>query len=118
MAIVSIVTSVAITDNSHRQLGAVTNTAVAYVGTSTTLSVGPATTTAAFTLKTNCASRVISTKGQAILIGIGASSTPNLGFYQLASTTVAYPSNQYGCPAMNIYGVTASTTINIAEFLF
>lgn len=99
--------------------GAVTNTSIAYLATTTqSLLVGPATTTTAFATRLNCASRIISTKGQAIMIGFQSSSTQTIGFWQSASTTVSYPSNQFGCGSWNITGLVASTTITTAEFIY
>lgn len=104
--------------NTQQALGAVTNQAYAYLGTSTAITVGPATTTQAFSSRLMCASRIVSTKANAVMVGFGTTSTATNGFWQAASTTQVYPSNQFGCGAVNIYGLVSSTTINIAEFLY
>ena len=115
---IGLLASLVISANKNAD-AAVTNTAIAYLATTTSsVSVGPATTTSIFVVKYNCANRVISTKGQGIMIGFQSSSTQNVGFWQAASTTVSYPSNQYGCGAWNAFGLVASTSITIAEFLY
>jgi hypothetical protein len=85
-----------------------------------TTSVGHQTDITIASAKEFCASRVISTTGNAIMLSF-ATSTLNPsgteGFYQGPSTTVAYDSEQYGCG----YVVAASlstTTISVAEFVY
>jgi len=97
---------------------AVTNTAIARLATSSAPTIGPQASTRLFDVRLNCANRVISTKGQAIMLGFNASSTLMGGFYQAASTTVSYPSNQFGCGIINVLGITSSSTIDIAEFIY
>lgn len=104
--------------NTQQALGAVTNQAYAYLATSTSITVGTTTSVQAFSSRVMCASRIISTKANAIMVGFGTTSTATNGFWQAASTTQVYPSNQFGCGAVNIYGLVSSTTINIAEFLY
>lgn len=90
----------------------------------TTTEVGPQQTKTLFAAGTPCGSRVIRTQGQEIYLlfadptnGDLASTTLSAvaGFFQAASTTVAYDSNVYGCGRMTAEA-TASTTITIAEF--
>lgn len=90
----------------------------------TNIEVGPQENTLVFTSTDRCSSRIISTVGTSIMINFAttsaqATSTAYLsefvGHVQGASTTIAYDSGIYGCPAVGIFGV-ASTTIRITEF--
>ena len=74
--------------------------------------------------KNSCASRVITTASSSIRIGI-SSTTPsaNSGVLQVASSTVAYDGEIYGCGMWQIYGYPVpgnsgitSHTISILEF--
>ncbi len=98
--------------------------------TTSTVTVGPSvastasTTVPVFGTITACASRVITTVAQPIMLLWSnapiSSTTANpsalFGHEQLASTTVVYDSGQFGCGYVNAYGYTASTTISISEF--
>lgn len=90
----------------------------------TNIEVGPQENTLVFTSTDRCSSRIISTVGTSIMINFAttsaqATSTAYLsefvGHVQGASSTIAYDSGIYGCPAVGIFGV-ASTTIRITEF--
>ena|SRR3990167_8742528 len=63
-----------------------------------------------------CVNRVISTASTTIMIGF-ASSTPSAvsGHWQAASTTVAYPAEDFGCGLWWVYGFSVGT-ITITEF--
>lgn len=98
----------------------------AQVSTSTQITVGPqANTVVPFGAlppkesQWQCAARVISTGQQAILISFASMSSTTLttsnGFWQAASTTVAYDGGLYGCDYMTIRGLTASSSINVME---
>lgn len=96
----------------------------AQVATSSTLAVGPSNNVYAMGTTTNesryqCAARVISTQGQPIMISFASLSSTTLsttnGFWQAASTTVAYDGGLFGCDYMTIRGLSASSTINIME---
>lgn len=67
----------------------------------------------------SCAARIISTTGAGgIMISFtdrqGFVPSATLGFWQAASTTVAYDSGQYGCSAVRIYSG-ASQIITVGE---
>lgn len=97
----------------------------AQVATSSTITVGPlnnvwsgfGTTTRETAY--SCASRVISTVGQPIMISFASMSSTSLsqtvGFLQAASTSVAYDGGLYGCGYLTIRGLNASTTITLME---
>lgn len=98
----------------------------AQVSTSTQVTVGPQANTAmpfgtlgAGESRWQCAARVISTGQQAIMISFASISSTTLsttnGFWQPASTTVAYDGGIYGCDYMTIRGLTASSSINVME---
>lgn len=71
---------------------------------------------------TNCASRVITTVGQPIMLGFGAAyngtTTPSgtSGVLQAASTTIVYDGGQFGCGQITAYGFGATTSITFSEF--
>lgn len=108
--------------------GAFTGTA-ARVSYATTTVVGPqgagVVRTQIFAMNTSCKSRVISTDGtSAIRISFNNIPTTgnvgsttlgaSVGTIQLASTTVAYDSEIYGCATWNAWGY-ASTTLTLTE---
>lgn len=66
-----------------------------------------------------CASRIVSTVGQPVMISFSSVSSTSLsqtaGFLQAASTSIVYDSGLYGCGYMTIRGLNASTTITEAE---
>lgn len=70
--------------------------------TATTVLIGSTTPVTIFGVTRNCSSRIITTSGQNIRFSIGSSSVAmpvmnGAGILQLASTTVDYPSQEYGC---------------------
>ena len=73
--------------------------------------------------KKSCASRVITTASSSIRIGM-SSTTPsaNSGVLQVASSTVAYDGEIYGCGMWSVYGYSVpgtavgAHTISILEF--
>lgn len=91
----------------------------------TSTSVGPQENIQIFANKnTSCSSRVISTKASPISITFDDPSngdiasttlTSMVGFYQSASTTVAYDAELYGCGRWFAHS-TASSSITVAEF--
>lgn len=82
------------------------------VATSSEIAVSTTAITvfATSTLNT-CASRIISTNGDGIMMTFtdknGDSPTAVHGHYQAASTTIAYDAGLYGCGAWKIYGIGA-----------
>jgi hypothetical protein len=88
------------------------------------LAVGPQAVTTLFNANGGCASRVISTVAQPIMLSFSTSTADALrnkpsgtvGIQQAASTTVVYDSGTYGCPEVTAYGYNASSTITISEF--
>ncbi len=90
----------------------------ARLATTSTIGVGPSEVKSLFDEKSFCASRVISTKSQAIMLGFDFTPTLMSGFLQAASTTVVYPASQFGCTAVSAFGAVGSTTINLAEYLW
>lgn len=73
----------------------------------------------------NCASRVITTYANPIMLNFSTSTSQatstNLlsgakGHLQAASSTIAYDSGLYGCDWLAAYGFTATTTITVSEF--
>lgn len=111
-----------------RKTGSAQNGIASILATSSTVQIGPGTNkNILFTENTVCTSRVISTGANPIMLSFsrsnltGSATTttnpgPTIGFLQAASTTVAYDSGIYGCPAVSAYGYAASTTASIAEF--
>lgn len=87
------------------------------VATTSSPTVGT-TAVLVFATSTNCASRVISTRQDAIRILFSdyAGQTPSdtIGHVQAASTTVAYDSGIYGCNAVKIYSY-ATQVITVTE---
>ncbi len=107
--------------------GAFTGTA-AQLKYATTTTVGPQAVARVTVFPQNgeCKNRVITTSGNsAIMLSFGEPRTAgNLssttisgtaGFWQAASTTVAYDAEQFGCGLWTAYGY-ASTTLTVAEF--
>ena len=78
----------------------------ASVYTESTTSLGTTVLQLAATT-TNCASRVVSTSGSAIMLGFtaanGTTTSGSVGIWQAASTTVAYDSGLYGCSQLSGY---------------
>ena len=72
----------------------------------------------AFATSTNCAARIIGTRGDAVRIVFsdinGETPTASLGFPQAASTTVVYDADLYGCGKVSIFSYSAQV-INLAE---
>lgn len=92
------------------------------VKTATSTTVGPDTVVTLFSRNSECNSRIVSTKDTGIRVSFqdvtGFSSTTlssSIGFFQGASTTVSYDSGEYGCGLMTAIGLSASSTITIAE---
>lgn len=71
-----------------------------------------------FATSSQCASRVVSTQGSAIMITFsdnqGKVPTGTFGHVQPASTTVAYDGGLYGCNAVRIFSY-ASQAITVTE---
>ena len=93
-----------------------------HLQTATTTTVGPDTNVTLFADAADCKSRVVSTRGSAIVVSFGdtagyGSTTMALsdGHLQAASTTVAYESGTYGCGRMTALGY-SSTTITTSSF--
>ena len=89
----------------------------------TTTTVGPQQKITVFSMNNTCAARIVRTQGVGIFLvfadptnGDLASTTLNTtaGFFQSASTTVAYDAGLYGCGRMVGYAE-ASTTITVSE---
>ena len=100
----------------------------ATLATSSTVTAGPGifSSTTPRTIITadqpNCASRVITTTEQPIMLSFGAgfnsttSPSGTRGHLQAASTTVVYDAGLYGCGQWTVYGFLASSTITFSEF--
>jgi len=95
----------------------------AFQQTATSTDIGPVITQV-FAKLPSCATRVISTKATAIMLtfddrnptNISSSTLTNMvGFWQAASTTIAYDAELYGCGRWFGWS-SASTTITTAEF--
>ena len=117
--VVVVVVSVTITIINFKKntLGVQPNLHPRVLSTATT-TVGIQQNKTLFTAKT-CASRVISTVGQGIMLDFnGGTPTGSFGLWQGASTTVAYDAEQYGCGAVTVYGQVSSTTITAVELIF
>ena len=73
--------------------------------------------TATSSIRSLCASRVVSTGGSAVMLSFHSSITPgaSVGHVQGASSTVAYPADTYGCGPVTAYGF-SSTTVTKSEF--
>ena len=86
--------------------------------------VGPSNAITLFSANVDCASRIITTYAQPIMLTFATSTdldqvvmpTGSFGHYQAASTTIAYDSGLYGCGLWQAYGFEASTTISTSEF--
>lgn len=88
------------------------------IASTSAILAGPAQIKTIFQSKYACASRIISTGGNsAIMISFDPNIAPNgvVGHLQLASTTVAYNSELYGCGAVTAYGF-SSSTITVSDF--
>lgn len=87
----------------------------ARVATSSTIQAGPQLNQTLFAQNTSCAARIISTVASPVMLSFGITVPTALnGHLQAASTTVAYPGNQYGCGPITAYGF-ASSTITLTE---
>lgn len=98
----------------------------AYYATSSAHTIGPTIGlngslfgTSTVSALRNCSSRIISTRGESgIMLSFSTVSSTTLsgsvGFYQAASTTVAYDSGIYGCGYWTAYAY-GTTTITVAE---
>lgn len=89
------------------------------VATSSTIAVGPDVVATLFTTANSCASRIVSSTASILMLSFNSNITPtgSVGHIQAASTTVAYPSDNYGCGAVTAYAF-SSTTITKAEANF
>ena len=87
--------------------------------TATTTATGPDTVKTLFSVTDNCASRIITTRASNILLSFKSDMTPSgsVGHEQLASTTVTYDAEQFGCGAVTVYG-RASSTLTTTQFIF
>lgn len=88
----------------------------AIMATSSTIQVGPQEDKTLFTSNYSCASRVISTQAQGVMLSFSSTINPGgaEGHWQAGSTTVAYDGAIYGCTTVTAYAG-ASTTITTAE---
>lgn len=100
-----------------------TPNSMARIATTSAIAVGPQVINTLFTTPTPvggiqnmCAARIVSTQAQPIMLSFTSSMTPSgtLGFWQAASTTVSYPSDQYGCGQVTAYGY-ASSSVTVEE---
>lgn len=85
----------------------------------TTSQSGVSTTaTMIFSTSTTCASRIITTRAQPIMLTFsdyaGQTPTGSFGHLQPASTTSVYDSGQYGCGLTKAFGF-AADTITVTE---
>ena len=90
----------------------------AYISTSSTRTVGPASNgTLIFTANDSCHSRVISVYKEVTLSFASTTFMPTatIGHIQSASTTVAYDSGIYGCGEVWAYSF-SSTTVSLSAF--
>ena len=87
--------------------------------TATTTATGPDTVKTLFSATDNCASRIITTRASDVLLSFKSDMTPSgsVGHEQLASTTVTYDAEQFGCGAVMVYG-RASSTLTTTQFIF
>jgi len=106
----------------ERVLGGATPGSYSTVSSSSAVQVGSTSVVTIFNATFNCTSRVIGTADGTIMLSFG-STTPTraIGHPQLATTTVAYDSEIYGCGQVQAYGyeanpATPSTTISLIEF--
>ena len=119
-----------LTGNQVSELGGSPGNLASDFSTSSTVQISNDSVVVLFPTSTPaglCASRVIATNSDVILIRFspveadGRSATTSLqnrqGFVQLASTTVNYDSSVYGCGAWIVTGSdSATTSITITEF--
>lgn len=86
--------------------------------TTTSVVVGPQQNKTLFSARNMCADRVISTANGIVMLSFdGSAPTGSVGHSQLASTTIAYDSDRFGCSDVIAFGY-ASTTITVTEFLW
>lgn len=91
---------------------------IAQFHASTTVEVGPDEVKTLFSSRNFCASRVITTSDAEIRFNFsGEDLTTTTGHIQTGSTTVAYPSGEYGCGAVKASAV-ASTTVDTSEYIW
>ena len=110
---------------AYSQLGGTPGNLPAYVATTSTLHILKSEARVLFATTSPqilCAARVVSTTGEPILITLSddsrvATSAPNIGILQSASTTVSYEATTYGCGKMTVInaGAAATTIITVYE---
>lgn len=122
----------AVGGNQVAQLGGSPGALPATLATTSTASVGDrsvnvliATTTSSFGSAAICSARLVTTQGQPIkIVSPGVSKGPygtttlqlGDGHLQLASTTVVYSSDDWGCGALIMMGAgSGTTTVTITE---
>ena len=96
-------------------LGSAPSGLPATVATTSQITVG--TTAITVFATSTCAARIVSTTNKPIMLTFTDAQTPTfaLGVAQVASTTVAYDSGQYGCGEVKIYGFDAASKITVYE---
>lgn len=116
--ILAVAVLVLVTTSRFSPAGGAPDGTVARVATSSAQTIGTTANTI-FATSTNCTSRVITTTSKAVMLTFSNSSgqTPTgaLGHLQLASTTVSYEANLYGCDAVKAYGFDSSSNITTTE---
>ena len=116
VALLGLVAILVVTGGVSFSLGSsAPGTAVA-VSTITAYTAG-LTATRAFATSTNCSARVVSTSGEAVNLTFRDRDIPTgtFGFSQLASTTVSYQAEEFGCNAVRIYGFGGDSTVSLQE---
>ena len=95
----------------HTTYGMAPTGLAANAATSTQIFLPATTATLLVATTSNCASRVVSTGGSAVMLSFTDNQTPNGGFgvWQAASTSVAYDGGLFGCGLMRAWSQTLST---------
>lgn len=103
-----------------QQVGVGTPDSAAQVATSSTIQVGPQQVKTIFAANTSCKSRIVGELqvSTTVILSFDSHVTPSAsaGYPVAASTTAAFPANQYGCGAVRAYAA-ASTTITLTELI-
>ncbi len=106
---------VAFSVGSNKAYGSAPTGLPALVASSTAETAGATATTIAAT--STCAARIVTTTTKPIMLTFsdysGQTPTGTFGHLQLASTTVAYDSGQYGCGRMKAFSFDADSPITV-----
>ncbi len=91
----------------------------AVIATTSQITVGATISGAPILATSTCTARIVSTGPRAVSLTMsdktGQVPSGIFGYYQAASTTVAYDSGLYGCGALRAFGAGADSVITVSE---